>query len=125
MRAVKHIGRSSLHFVLYSVVLSDRIYRLTLIFVQTSISVEFAPTNSQTAYILQWKEHPQSWDTAKKKELPVGASKAEAEDLQPGTTYCIRLACKTGAQLPGPELILDTEQVGCTPKADKSCCVIL
>lgn len=56
-------------------------------------------------------------------ELAAGAVKAEAVDLEPGTTYCIRLTSKEGA-LSGPELILDTEQVGCTPKAERSCCVV-
>jgi len=60
------------------------------------------------------------------KELQVsgGSSskiRAEAEDLQPGTTYCVRLAVNGE---PGPELIVDTEQVGCTPKAEKGCCFI-
>jgi hypothetical protein len=108
-------------FVLYFV----KVILFIDFFAQTSISVEFRPTDSQSTYVLQWKEHPQSWDTAKSMELLAGAVKAEAEDLQPGTTYCIRLASKDGGQQPGPELIIDTEQVGCTPKADKSCCVIL
>jgi hypothetical protein len=76
-------------------------------------------------YILQWKQHHETWVQSGGKELSAGASKAEAIDLLPGTTYCIRLSCKDGSQEPGPELILDTEQVGCTPKANKSCCVIL
>jgi len=62
--------------------------------------------------------------TAGEIELPAGTGKAEAVDLLPGTTYCIRLVTKDGSEDPGPDLILATEQVGCTPKANKSCCVI-
>ena len=46
---------------------------------------------------------------------------ATAADLEPGTTYCVRMSCMdaTGCDGdPGPELVLDTEQVGCTPKQD-------
>lgn len=52
--------------------------------------------------------------------------KGEAVDLTPGTTYCIRCRCISNGATgePGKELIIDTEQVGCTPKADKSCCII-
>lgn len=51
----------------------------------------------------------------------------EAIDLDPGMTYCVRACClkSDGSKgSAGPELIIDTEQVGCTPKAEKSCCVI-
>ena len=98
--------------------------RLLSLSPQTSISVEFKPTDSNATYVLQWKEYSQAWETAQSQELAAGAVKAVAEDLVPGTTYCVRLASKDGVQQPGPELILDTEQVGCTPKADKSCCVV-
>ena len=57
-------------------------------------------------------------------ELSPGTTKTQAIDLEPGTTYCIRLIHKDGTEAPGPELILDTEQVGCTPKASNSCCTI-
>jgi hypothetical protein len=52
----------------------------------------------------------------------------EAIDLLPGMTYCVRSYCINSDGLkgtPGPELIIDTEQVGCTPKSEKSCgCII-
>ena len=89
---------------------------------QTSIAVKFQPASANDAYTLQWKRHEQSWESgAQSKELNAGATKAEAEDLEPGTTYCIRLA-KGGEA--GPELILDTEQVGCTPTPNKGCCIV-
>ena len=56
-----------------------------------------------------------------------GKVRAQATDLTPGSTYCVRLACVDGSTAgePGPELILDTEQVGCTPKQSSGCaCVI-
>jgi hypothetical protein len=67
------------------------------------------------------------WDNAdaiSQIELGAGTTKTQAIDLEPGTTYCIRLISKDGTQEPGPELILDTEQVGCTPKTSNSCCAI-
>ena len=49
-----------------------------------------------------------------------------APDLNPGTTYCVRLQGHdiNGDEQgePGPELIIDTETVSCTPKSKK--CVI-
>ncbi len=54
------------------------------------------------------------------------------EDLNPGTTYTVRLrvlsavASEGESAAPGkpsPELIIDTEAVSCTPKANQ--CVIL
>jgi hypothetical protein len=86
--------------------------------------VEFVSPDSTAKYKLQWKEHPQPWESAASKELKAFATSAEIEDLQPGTTYCIRLASTDGSLEPGPELILDTEQVGCTPQAKKGCCTI-
>ena len=96
-------------------------------FIQTTISVDFTPSDSNTIYILQWKLHNMKWDNTdgvSQIELSAGTTKTQAIDLEPGTTYCIRLICKDGVQEPGPELILDTEQVGCTPKTSKSCCSI-
>lgn len=50
------------------------------------------------------------------------------EDLQPGTTYTVRLKIATDGQSTAsvkasPELIIDTEAVGCTPKGSQ--CLIL
>lgn len=54
--------------------------------------------------------------------------KGQATNLEPGTTYCLRLVCigNGGSKgEPGPELIIDTEQVGCTPKQKGGCgCVV-
>ncbi len=57
---------------------------------------------------------------------------ANIEDLNPGSTYTVRLRVlgvgssegESGAPgKPSPELIIDTEAVSCTPKASQ--CVIL
>jgi hypothetical protein len=42
--------------------------------------------------------------------------------LNPGMTYCVRLVCE--GKDPGPELIIDTEQVGCTPKSSCNCAIL-
>lgn len=100
---------------------------------QTEITVEFQPVSEgMFSYVLQWKEHSQTWESSSgSKSVELGDAgkkcKTTAEDLKPGTTYCVRLVIEDGNGQkgePGPELILDTEQVGCTPKQSKSCCVV-
>ena len=95
--------------------------------IQTTIQVEFKPFSDVTDYELQWKEYPAKWDTAGMHTAPIQASgkkkvKAECNDLQPGSTYCVRLSC--AGRDPGPELIIDTEQVGCTPKSSGGCVIL-
>ena len=55
---------------------------------------------------------------------------AEATDLLPATTYCLRIVpmdmdsrVSGGRGEPSPELIVDTEAIGCTPDS-KSCCIV-
>lgn len=97
---------------------------------QTTISVQFKPVSSVTKYELEWKLVQQEWASGALNTTLSAEGKmvtGEATDLEPGMTYCVRAAClkSDGSKgSPGPELILDTEQVGCTPKAEKSCCVI-
>jgi hypothetical protein len=89
--------------------------------------VEFKPASGITDYELQWKEYPAKWDTPAVGSKAVTANKktkVEATNLQPGSTYCVRLRCAS-MDNPGPELIVDTEQVGCTPKSKKGGCIIL
>ena len=89
---------------------------------QTSIALQFIATAE--TYNLQWKEHPVDWNRASSRQVEGGSGtvKTEVEDLEPGTTYCLRLVDADGS--PGPELVIDTEQVGCTPKADRNCCTV-
>lgn len=83
---------------------------------------------------MQWKEVQQPWETASNQSVTGGSgggggkTKVTASDLNPGTSYCIRLVVvgAGGAKgEPGPELIIDTEQVGCTPKSSSGGCLIL
>ena len=94
--------------------------------------MEFKPVASITSYELQWKDIEQKWTDCSSNSVtaaPNGKKKcqAEATELQPGTTYCVRLVCvSSGARGdPGSELIIDTEQVGCTPKTGGGGCNIL
>lgn len=49
--------------------------------------------------------------------------RVQADNLEPGKSYQLRLVYSKGSEsVVGPEIVLDTEQVGCTPKAEKSCC---
>ena len=101
---------------------------------QTTISVQFKPVSSIDKYELEWKQIEHQWtkpagnttlSVMKEGQMVTG----EAIDLDPGMTYCVRSICldpndHTSKGTPGPELIIDTEQVGCTPKQKKSCCII-
>jgi hypothetical protein len=115
------------HELLWSKILTASFF----FFLQTTISLQFQPLTSIDRYELQWKlaEHEWSNPAGTMTALANGKPKiqAEAVNLTPGMTYCIRACCidSSGAKgVPGPELIIDTEQVGCTPKAEKSCCII-
>ena len=97
---------------------------------QTEISIQFKAEAGHSSYELQWKEVQQPWDAAGRLDVAAtsGKTKAVAANLTPGTSYCIRLVIVAGDKSkgpPGPELIIDTEQVGCTPKASGPKCVIL
>ena len=99
---------------------------------QTTISVQFKPVSSIDKYELEWKQIEDDWALGARNTIVSVESEGklltgEATNLDPGMTYCIRSLCfnSDGSKgSPGPELIIDTEQVGCTPKAEKSCCVI-
>jgi hypothetical protein len=91
--------------------------------------VNFKALSGHGTYELQWKEIQAPWEAAGSTVVNGnGKTKAVASPLTPGTTYCLRLVVLSGDKAskgqPGPELIIDTEQVGCTPKADKGCCII-
>lgn len=108
---------------------------------ETIITVAFIPLSSHDNYELQWKEYPQKWETdgncktINAKEVTKNRNnqvQTNIEDLNPGTTYTVRLrvlrlAGSEGGSAtsgkPSPELIIDTEAVSCTPKASQ--CVIL
>jgi len=100
--------------------------------IQTSIQVLFKPISAtHLNYELQWKEIQQAWETAGSAVVTSEGGKkrsTEAAPLNPGTSYCLRLVYvdeKGVKAAPGPELIIDTEQVGCTPKAESGCgCVV-
>jgi hypothetical protein len=85
------------------------------------------------SYVLQWKEYPDSWDgcaSQKAEGAAPAAAKIEIAPLNPGSTYCVRLALAVAATPPGevastgPEMVVDTEQVSCTPQ-QKGCCAVL
>jgi hypothetical protein len=80
-------------------------------------------------YELQWKSIEQKWSDASTNAVKADGKKkceAEAFDLNPGMTYCVRLVCVNNGSKgePGPELIIDTEQVGCTPKSSGGCLIL-
>lgn len=99
---------------------------------ETTISVQFKPISSVEKYELEWKLVEHEWtqvagNTRASSKIGEKLVMGEAENLDPGMTYCIRVSClnsNASKGSPGPELIIDTEQVGCTPKAEKSCCVV-
>ena len=86
---------------------------------QVDITVQFKP-NDDSTYELQWKLYNESEYT--KSVAVVTPEEVVATPLEPGQTYCVRLVGAGGEA--SKELIVDTEQLGCTPDK-KSCCVIL
>ena len=97
--------------------------------IQVDITVEFQPVDGASGYELQWKQHPENWEQHGQSQLvKPGSTKITAAGLEPGATYCLRMVCISDGErgTPGKELIVDTEQVGCTPTADDGCaCVLL
>mmetsp|Transcript_3520 Transcript_3520/g.5888 ORF Transcript_3520/g.5888 Transcript_3520/m.5888 type:complete len:116 (+) Transcript_3520:193-540(+) len=100
---------------------------------EVDITVQFKPLlDTSLEYELQWKQVQENWqDHGKTAAIDAssgsGSQEAVATPLNPGETYCVRLVCKNN-QTTGEaskEMVVDTEQVGCTPTPDKSCCVVL
>lgn len=91
--------------------------------------MEFKPLDGVSKYELQWKEHPENWELHGQSKAVSSreTNRVTAAGLNPGATYCVRMVCVGGGEKgqPGNELIVDTEQVGCTPKADQGCSCIV
>ena len=83
-------------------------------------------------YELSWREMGQSWEQAQSVTVQAPSSsdkiEATAEGLNPQSTYALRLIVvgKGGNRgTPGPESIIDTDSISCTPKPKSGCgCVI-
>lgn len=70
--------------------------------------MEFKPLSGISDYQLQWKEYPAKWGSdSGRKAVVVQKNKCKllAEDLTPGTTYCVRLTCQD--KDPGPGMYSD------------------
>uniref|UniRef100_A0A7S2R1P6 Fibronectin type-III domain-containing protein n=1 Tax=Eucampia antarctica TaxID=49252 RepID=A0A7S2R1P6_9STRA len=90
---------------------------------ETVISVDVQLDASVQIYELKWKDYAAiSWDS-KQVEFTTSDGKINVEvtNLNPGTTYCLKLVAEGKEE--GPELIVDTETIGCTPK-QKTCCTV-
>lgn len=70
----------------------------------------------EAGLFLEYKEFPQEWTEA----LAVAVDKSEMKltDLNPGSTYNFRLTNEDGH---GPDLVVDTQAPGCTPKPRRCC----
>merc|ERR1712232_1373426 len=92
---------------------------------ETAITVSLTANKSIHSYDICWKEYPQNWeehgqvininnnDNVKNNQI-----RYTSHGLNPGATYTFRVICKNGdgAQgKAGPELIIDTDAVSCTP----------
>lgn len=93
--------------------------------IQTTLDVTFKAVSTISSYELQWKTVEEPWSTMGSTSVQGSGNKvtAQAHGLEPGRTYCVRLCCISDGSKgePGPELIIDTEQVGCTPKTSSGC----
>ena len=104
---------------------------LNTAYTQTIVELEFPPDDSSVSYDLCYKVYQQTWEQQRVKAigkdlLKDGNVQVAIEELEPGTTYCFRLVAKASDGSkgePGPELIIDTEAVSCTPKRRR--CVIM
>ena len=98
-------------------------------FTQTIVELEFSPDGSSDSYDLCYKVHQQTWEQQMVKVIGnelLTKVHVVIEELEPGTTYCFRLISKASDGSkgePGPELIIDTEAISCTPKRRR--CVIM
>ena len=98
---------------------------------QTIVELEFSPYDSSDSYELCYKVYQQTWENQRAKAigkdlLKDASVQVAIEQLEPGTTYCFRLlpiASDGSKGEPGPELIIDTEAISCTPKRRR--CVIM
>ena len=98
--------------------------------------MSFIPTSNIYSYSLCYKEYGLDWETygnsSKVDSSAINNSTGSnkiitiAEGLNPGSTYNVRLlAHDINGDVqgdPGPELIIDTETVSCTPK---SRCIVM
>jgi len=81
-------------------------------------------------YELEWKEVQAPWEAAAGSSSVTatgsGKTKTVATNLTPGTSYNIRISVVAGGTKgpSGPEMIIDTEQVGCTPRQKKGCIIL-
>lgn len=95
---------------------------------QTSIQVKFKASDPNLTYRLEWKKHPELWTAARSKSATPDQV-LEASDLEPGTTYELRLQVKDAQGHDGypsaRTVVVDTEAIGCTPGQKKRGCVIL
>ena len=110
----------------------------TTITIQFEANTDVNKVNNALTYKLSWKQYPQPWSDAQTKLIHIPTNnnsnnnskiKAEVADLLPSTTYCLRLIMVENGNEFGqhsPELIVDTEAIGCTPgqKSSSCCCTI-
>ena len=100
---------------------------------KTSITVRFSPSSDTEVlhFELQWHQMGQSWEQGGR-SLLTGAQTddivATIDELLPNQTYALRISVidkedKKG--IPGPEIVVDTDSISCTPKPRCRClCVI-
>lgn len=97
---------------------------------ETIIKCKWEPTEG-TAYRLEYKEFPEPWEECMSLMVEEGqgtAETTEVQDLNPTSTYTLRLiAIKDGLESePSEELVVDTQAANCTPTPDEapSSCVV-
>lgn len=96
---------------------------------ETSITISWPPFNYENSKLgVQYKEPHVEWSDAKVMDIEQGTTELtvfEFADLKPGTPYFVRLIVKsdTGDVKIGPETVIDTKPIDCTPK--KKTCLVM
>lgn len=92
--------------------------------------MSFTPNPNIDSYELCYREYAQDWSYGGVVQISSSEKNGNkitrsVDDLNPGATYSLRLVAKDSdgnKGKPGPELIVDTEAVSCTPQS-KMCTI--
>jgi hypothetical protein len=87
----------------------------------TGSTVSLAWEPSGAASILQVREFPKPWETAREISIPAGTREYTVVDLLPTSTFQFRLVNlgEDGSRsAPGPDVTADTAAASCLPKDD-------
>ncbi|KAK1938192.1 hypothetical protein P3T76_009342 [Phytophthora citrophthora] len=94
-----------------------------------SVTLEVAPSSSSSFYRYEYKEAGSTWEqNAQHVDAAIGASEVILDDLNPTSTYEVRVYQvskaadgKENVSAPSEVAAVDTEVPGCGPDANNGC----